>query len=70
MHTLEFVNLFPVKIYESYFREEMYADHAELRIAPDLCKNVSLAALSGGKGISYTVSVKSEICNTHMFCTL
>jgi len=68
--TLLFVNLFPTKIYENYFREETYTDQSELRIAPDLCKNISLASLFGSNGISCTISVHSEMCNTHIFFTL
>jgi len=71
IHTFEFVNLFAIKISENYFREEeIYADQSELRIAPDLCKNVSLAALFGSNGLSYTICMQPEMCNTHIFFTL
>ena len=37
-----------------------------LRIAPGLCKDVSLAVLFGSNGNSYTVSMLSDMC----ICTL
>ena len=39
-----------------------------LYTAPDLCKNVSLAALFDSNGNSYTVSTESNMClYTHIF---
>jgi len=31
-------------------------------MAPDLCKNASLAVLFGSNGNSYTISTQSDIC--------